>query len=206
MAPNITKSLNAASPPLIVNNHNANDGEDTPLVMGKGQYGSTTHPCTSFEIPTSTKTSTSEDEPSFDSSGGKKPPSKGSTSSSKRVLMKTQSSFWEDASQFNQGSIPHSIVLSFAIGVVCGIACFVYYKILFWVLECVWHTLPDQVVVDKWPEWAYVLWIPLVGFIMALGVGLTVKYIGEPGDLAYTIKCVHDKAYVAMSHVLPMVS
>ena len=40
---------------------------------------------------------------------------------------------------------------------------------------------------------------------MAFGVGLTVVYIGEPGDLAYTIKCVHEKAYVAMSHVMPMV-
>ena len=69
-----------------------------------------------------------------------------------------------------------------------------------------WHTLPELIVIDKWPEWAYVLWIPIIGFTMALGVGLTVKYMGEPGDLAYTIKCVHDKAYVAMSHVMPMVS
>jgi hypothetical protein len=153
-----------------------NGTENSPLV--EKNYGST-----SFQVPVKEKES----------------------SNAKRVLVKTQSSFWEDASQFNEGSIPHSIVLAFVIGVVCGTASFVYYKILFWVLEFVWHTLPELVVVDKWPEWAYVLWIPLVGFTMALGVGSTVAFMGEPGDLASTIKCVHDKAYVAMSHVMPMV-
>lgn len=41
---------------------------------------------------------------------------------------------------------------------------------------------------------------------MAIGTGLSVKYVGEPGDLAYTIKCVHSKAYIKMDHVLPMVA
>jgi hypothetical protein len=98
------------------------------------------------------------------------------------------------------------MVLALVIGGVCGTASFVYYKILFWSLEFFWHTLPQMIVVDKWPEWAYVFWIPLVGFAMALGVGLTVVYLGEPGDLPYTVKCVHERAYVAMSHVIPMVS
>ena len=98
-----------------------------------------------------------------------------------RVLVKTQSSFWEDAAYFRDGSIPHSMVLATVIGGVCGTAAFVYYKILFWILEFVWHTLPQMIVVDKWPEWTYVLWIPLVAFIMAIGVGLTVVYMGEPG-------------------------
>jgi len=40
---------------------------------------------------------------------------------------------------------------------------------------------------------------------MAALSGLTVKYMGEPGDLAFTIKCVHEKAYIAMDHVMPMV-
>jgi hypothetical protein len=123
----------------------------------------------------------------------------------RRTLVKTQHSFYEDAKYFKNGSIPHSIVLASVIGTVCGVASFVYYTILFWLLEFVWHTLPEMIVVGKWPEWAYVLWIPLVGFLMAIGLGLTVVYMGEPGDLPYTVKCVHDKAYVAMSHVMPMV-
>jgi hypothetical protein len=121
------------------------------------------------------------------------------------VLVKTQHSMWEDAVYFKEGSIPHSTVLAVVIGAVCGTAAYVYYTILYWLMEYVWHTLPQQIVVGHWPEWAYVLWIPLVGVLMAFGVGLTVVYIGEPGDLAYTIKCVHEKAYVAMSHVMPMV-
>jgi hypothetical protein len=121
------------------------------------------------------------------------------------VLVKTQTSMWEDAVHFKEGSIPHSTVLAVVIGAVCGTAAYVYYTILSWVMEYVWHTLPQQIVVGHWPEWAYVLWIPLVGVFMALGVGLTVVYMGEPGDLPSTIKCVHEKGYVAMSHVMPMV-
>ena len=40
---------------------------------------------------------------------------------------------------------------------------------------------------------------------MAFCSGLTVKYMGEPGDLAFTVKMVHKKAYLAMDHVMPMV-
>lgn len=49
------------------------------------------------------------------------------------------------------------------------------------------------------------MWIPIIGFSMAYCSGLTVKYLGEPGDLAYTIKCVHKKAFIGMDHVMPMV-
>jgi len=130
-------------------------------------------------------------------------PKKASPSSD--VLIKTQSSFWEDAKEFREGSIPHSMVLALVIGIVCGVAAWIYYSILFWVLEYVWHELPQKIIVGVWPEWAYVYWIPIVGFTMAIGVGLTVVYMGEPGDLPYTIKCVHESAYIAMDHVMPMV-
>jgi len=93
-----------------------------------------------------------------------------------------------------------------ASGCVCGVAAWLYYACLEWALKYLWETLPKTIVEDKWPEWAYPLWIPLVGFAMATAVGLTVVYLGEPGDLPYTIQCVHDKAYVAMDHVLPMVA
>ena len=116
------------------------------------------------------------------------------------VLLKTQTTMLGDARTFAEGSIPHSIAIGTIIGIVCGIAAYIYYALLFWLLEFVWHTLPKMVVVDRWPVWAYCLWIPLVGFTMALGVGLTVVFLGEPGDLPSTIKCVHDKAYVAMNH------
>jgi hypothetical protein len=79
----------------------------------------------------------------------------------------------------------------------------IYYKILFGALELIWHDIPNKFIVDVWPEWTYVMWIPIVGFLMAFCSGLTVKYMGEPGDLAYTVKMVHKKAYFAMNHVNP---
>ena len=123
-----------------------------------------------------------------------------------KFLRRTQGTFWEDAVKLKEGSIPQSIVVAAVIGIVCGVAANYYYKVLEWLLEYFWKTLPEQVVIGYWPEWSYPLWIPLVGTFMALGVGLTVKYMGEPGDLAFTIKAVHEKAYLSMDHCLPMVA
>lgn len=135
----------------------------------------------------------------------KKPVQSGSAYIRDMMLIKTQSTFLQDAIEFNKGSIPHSMVLGAVIGVVCGTGAFIYYAMLEWCLEFLWHDLPEMLIVDVWPESTYVLWIPILGFSLALGVGLTVQYMGEPGDLPYTIKCVHESAYVAMDHVMPMV-
>ena len=125
--------------------------------------------------------------------------------SSGRVLVKTQAStFWGDAKVLAPGSVPHSMLLALVIGVVCGVAAFLYYRALDASLEFLWRTLPQRYA-SRWPEHLQFLWVPLVGIAMAALVGLTVRYVGEPGDLPYTIKCVHEKAYVAMDHVLPMV-
>jgi len=145
--------------------------------------------------------------------GGGATPGRSSTSTSRKqrtVLIKTQTSFVEDAWNFHEGTVPHSMVLALTIGVVCGVAAYVYYWFLEFALELLWKTLPEQLWLehgDGVPESALqVLWIPLVGLVMATGLGLTVVFLGEPGDLPYTIQCVHDKAYVAMDHVLPMVA
>ena len=121
-------------------------------------------------------------------------------------LAKTKgSSFIEDLMNFEEGTAPQSFIVALVIGVVCGVAAFIYYKILWGVLEYIWHTIPKTYIVGVFPEWSYVLWIPIVGFSMAIGLGLTVSKMGEPGDLAYTVKCVHEKAYISMSHCLPMI-
>lgn len=121
-------------------------------------------------------------------------------------LAKTKgSSFIEDLVNFEEGTAPQSFLVALTIGVVCGVSAFVYYKVLWNVLGYIWHTLPNQFIVNVWPEWSYVLWIPIVGFTMAICLGLTVKYMGEPGDLAYTVKCVHEKAFISIDHMMPMV-
>lgn len=124
----------------------------------------------------------------------------------RRHVLKIQgSSFWEDSRAFTPGSIPHSLVLALAIGVLCGLVAYLYYAGLFWLLNFLWHDLPQAWVVDRWPESTYWLWIPLMSLPLALGVGLTVRFMGEPGDLPSTIEDVHAKAYVSLDHVMPMV-
>jgi hypothetical protein len=120
-------------------------------------------------------------------------------------LQKIKTNFFEDAKSLAEGTIPQSIVLAIIIGIVCGIACYLYYTILFWLLDYLWTVLPQQYVVGVWPEHLYWLWIPLISFSMVTLVGLTVVYMGEPGDLPYTISRVHAEAYIPMNHVTPMV-
>lgn len=120
-------------------------------------------------------------------------------------LAKTNTTFGDDLKNFAEGTVPQSMIVALTIGVVCGVAANIYYKVLWGLLDFFWHYLPNKYVVGVWPESLYVLWIPLIGFTMAFFSGLTVKYMGEPGDLAYTVKAVHEKAYLAMDHVMPMV-
>jgi len=123
-----------------------------------------------------------------------------------RPLLKTHESFWGDARSFREGTVPHSLVLATVIGIACGVSAWIYYTILEAVLEFIWHTLPETYVVDQWDESLYVLWIPLMGIAMAACVGLSVYVLGEPGDLPYTIQCVHEHGYIEVDHVLPMVA
>eukprot|EP00586_Coscinodiscus_wailesii_P000488 CAMPEP_0172479874 /NCGR_PEP_ID=MMETSP1066-20121228/4681_1 /TAXON_ID=671091 /ORGANISM="Coscinodiscus wailesii, Strain CCMP2513" /LENGTH=572 /DNA_ID=CAMNT_0013240693 /DNA_START=61 /DNA_END=1779 /DNA_ORIENTATION=+ len=122
-----------------------------------------------------------------------------------QFLRRTQTSFIDDAVNFREGTIPQSMIVATVIGIVCGLSAYLYYEVLEGLLKLLWDTLPQKFVVGIWPESTYVLWIPLMGFTMAICVGLSVVFTGEPGDLAYTVKCVHDKAYIGMDHVSPMV-
>ena len=128
------------------------------------------------------------------------PPPPPPPTASQRVLIKTQKSFYDDLRVLAPGSIPHSCILALTIGIVCGVVAFVYYACLYWLLDVIWHHLPRTLVVDVWPESLQFLWIPLVGFILATCLGLSVYLLGEPGDLPYTVKCVHEKGYVASKY------
>ncbi|KAL7539120.1 hypothetical protein ACHAXR_011005 [Thalassiosira sp. AJA248-18] len=121
-------------------------------------------------------------------------------------LEKTRTTFYNDAVTFAEGTIPQSIVLAFCIGCVCGVVAFLYYSVLDYFLELIWKDMPEWWVVDKWPEHLYVLWMPLVTFTLSVFCGLSIFYLGEPGDLAYTIQCVHEKGYKGTSHIIPMVA
>lgn len=119
-------------------------------------------------------------------------------------LSHIQTSFFVDAKSLAEGTIPQSIVLAFIIGTLCGVVAFVYYTLLEFGLDLVWHKLPEIYVIDNWNEDWYWAWIPLMVFFNCILVGLTVVYLGEPGDLAFTISMVHHNAYIPVDHVLPM--
>lgn len=88
-------------------------------------------------------------------------------------------------------------------GIVCGVACWLYYSVLFFFLELLWSTLPE-ILIGGWSSGQWI-WIPFMTTLMCICVGLTVVYMGEPGDLPYTVGRVHHFAYIPMDHVLPMV-
>lgn len=121
-------------------------------------------------------------------------------------LEKVRTSFYQDAINFNEGTIPQSIVVALVVGCVCGVVAYVYYYVLDYFLELCWKDLPDSLVKDVWPEQYHVLWIPLVCFTLSVGCGLSIYYLGEPGDLAYTIQCIHEKGYKGTHHILPMIA
>ena len=121
-------------------------------------------------------------------------------------LLKTQKTFYKDAVNFAEGSIPQSIIMAFCIGCVCGVVAYLYYSVLDSLLDLIWEKMPTKFVIGKWPEHLYFLWIPLTSVTLSICCGLSIYYLGEPGDLAYTIKCVHEKGYKGTHHILPMVA
>ena len=105
---------------------------------------------------------------------GTTPPAKKSAylpPSGKPLSKTASSSFLEDLSNFAEGTIPQSFVMALAIGITCGTAAWVFYKILFGLLDLIWHYIPNNFIVGSWPVVLYSLWIPLVGFSMAVGLG-----------------------------------
>lgn len=103
---------------------------------------------------------------------------------------RAQKSFYKDLKDFSEGSIPQSIVIATCIGCVCGVVAFLYYTVLDALLDLIWKELPKRFVIDQWPEHLYVLWMPLVIITLSVCCGLSIYFLGEPGDLAYTIKCL----------------
>lgn len=105
---------------------------------------------------------------------------------------------------FQPGSIPHGACVGAVIGVSCGFAAYIYHTALEWLVKTAWKTVPDYLLGSN-SYFPAVLWIPIVGFILATCVGLVVMHVGEPGDLAYAVKCVHESGIVDVDHASPMV-
>lgn len=116
--------------------------------------------------------------------------------------------FLQDVSDIQAGTVPISVFIAVVIGILCGVASFLYNATLQFFLGFLWDTLPNEGV-SRFPLWLpqfYWLWIPFICIPCALLVGLSIKALGPPGDLAYTVKCVHKMGYVPISHVPSMVA
>mmetsp|Transcript_139 Transcript_139/g.418 ORF Transcript_139/g.418 Transcript_139/m.418 type:complete len:555 (+) Transcript_139:57-1721(+) len=114
--------------------------------------------------------------------------------------------FLNDLKNVHSGSVPVSLVIAIVIGVICGVAAWLYYTLLEVFLKFFWKTLPRAVVENNpaWPESLYWLWIPIVCLFFSFLVGFAIVKLGFPGDLAYTVKCVHELGYVDMGHTPSM--
>lgn len=74
-------------------------------------------------------------------------------------------------------------------------------------LEFFWETLPTGVVAafPGIPPSLHWLWIPTAGMFFAALVGISIYILGFPGDLGYTVACVHELGYVPMGHAPSMI-
>lgn len=115
--------------------------------------------------------------------------------------------FLKDIVNVRSATVPVSLFIAVIIGVLCGISAFLYYTLLEYLLRVLWHTIPETLttVLPNWPVTLYWVWIPIVGMTCAALVGLAIIVLGFPGDLAYTVKCVHKLGYVPLSHAPSMV-
>lgn len=116
------------------------------------------------------------------------------------------SAFLSDVRDPANGTIPITVLIAFVIGVSCGVGAYLYYTLLEAALHFMWHDLPAFVFAPYVASHLHWAWIPLVGMTCAAFVGLSIVWLGEPGDLRYTVECVHDKAYVPVSHAPAMVA
>lgn len=116
--------------------------------------------------------------------------------------------FFDDVRDLQSGTIPVSFFIAAVIGCLCGVASYLYYTLLEFLLDLLWRRLPEflTAAMPFWLPSLYWLWIPFVGMICAVLVGVAIKTLGFPGDLAYTVKCVHKMGYVPMSHTPSMIA
>ena len=121
---------------------------------------------------------------------------------------------------FVVGSVPHSVLVATTIGTACGISAYLYNTILQYGLITIWKTWSQQLLLlwlqrnpedtttvdfstTPLPTWT-ILWLPIVAIVLSIGLGYTVRYVGEPGDLASTIQCVHLHGWIELNHAVPM--
>lgn len=114
-------------------------------------------------------------------------------------------SFLADLGDTQNGTVPVSVLIASVIGVLCGVFVWVYYTVLYGVLDFVWSTLPKVIFAPVIPEAWHWTWIPIVILPLSIFVGLPVYLLCDPGDLKVTVGRVHKEAYVPLAWAPPMI-
>ncbi len=100
----------------------------------------------------------------------------------------------------------HQLILCAAlIGIAGGLVATAYYYTLEACLHLVWHTLPDALLPSfpaPFPTWNYV-WIATT--IGGLCVGLTLHFMGLPGEVAMVVDKVHDPGRIEIKQTPAMI-
>ncbi len=97
------------------------------------------------------------------------------------------------------------ILYSAVIGIAGGLVATAYYYVLEGSLHLFWHTLPDFVspyLPPGIPTWNYV-WIATT--IGGLLVGLTLRFMGLPGEVAFVVDKVHDPGRIELRQTPAMI-
>ncbi len=105
------------------------------------------------------------------------------------------------SSSFSSGheiSYPQMILCAGVIGIAGGLVATAYYYVLEASLHLVWHRIPDFLELylpAGIPGWNYV-WIATTigGFL----VGLTLRFMGIPGEVAFVVDKVHDPGHIEL--------
>lgn len=105
----------------------------------------------------------------------------------------------------NELSYQQLILCAALIGIAGGLVATAYYYVLEACLHVSWHTIPDWLtpLLPAWfPAWHYV-WIATT--IGGFCVGLTLRYMGLPGEVAMVVDKVHDPGRIEVKQTPAMV-
>ncbi|HEY9635925.1 MAG TPA: chloride channel protein [Coleofasciculaceae cyanobacterium] len=109
------------------------------------------------------------------------------------------------ASDCRELTYQQMILFAAVIGIAGGLAATAYYYLLEACLHGVWHTLPEFLepyFPTKFPSWNYV-WIATT--IGGFFVGLTLYFMGLPGEVALVVDKVHDPGRISLSQTPAMI-
>jgi H+/Cl- antiporter ClcA len=114
----------------------------------------------------------------------------------------TSISFGYDTNELNYQQLVFCAAL---IGIAGGLVATAYYYVLEACLHMVWHTLPEQLLPflpASFPVWNYVWMATTIGGFF---VGLTLHFMGLPGEVAMVVDKVHDPGRIDLRQTPAMI-